>query len=379
MHGLAQLFAWQRWRPEPLALSLGQKIKAGMAALVAISLTGAVTYLTVGAHPWLAASMGAASVILFVLPASPLAQPWSFVGGHLVSALIGVACAQWIPDLTLASGCAVGLSIIAMTVLRCLHPPAGSIALMAVIGGPAIRSLGFGFVLMPVLFNSLLMLACALLLNNLWLKHPYPRPLATPLKRRDAANSDPLQRLGVTDEDVAAALTDYQELLDVSRDDLIRVISLAELHAHRRRLGDWRCGDIMSDHVMSVRPDTSLSDAWQRLRRHQLRVLPVVDGERRVLGMLSMADFFRRVDGSPPQLRTRLAQLLQRRGAASTVRSLMSHSVQAVRDTMPVNELVPLLTMQGRHFLPVVDAEERLVGMVSQSDLIGALYQSQLA
>lgn len=379
MQGLAQLFIWQRWWPEPMVLSAGQKIKAGLAALMAITLTGVVTYLTVGSLPWLAASMGAASVILFVLPASPLAQPWSFVGGHLVSAFIGVLCAKLIPDTVLACGCAVGFSIMAMTFLRCLHPPAGSIALMGVIGGPGIKALGFSFVLMPVLFNSLLMLICALLFNNLWLKHPYPRPLASPLKRRKAAESDPLKRLGVNDDDIGVALGSYQELLDVSREDLARVISLAELNAHRRRLGDWHCGDIMAHNVITVRPDTLLVDAWQRLRRHHLRVMPVVDGDGHVLGMLSMADFFRRVDGEPPHLRDRLTQLLLRRGPAGTVRTLMGGPVQAVRDSMPISELVPILTVQGRHFLPVVDASEKLVGMVSQSELIAALYQSQLA
>lgn len=373
MRSLSQLFAWKRWWPEPMALSASQKIKAGLAALVAISLTGVITTLSVGPHPWLAASMGAASVILFVLPASPLAQPWSFVGGHLVSALIGVLCAKLIPDVVLASGCAVGLSIMAMTFLRCLHPPAGSIALMAVIGGPAIKSLGFSFVLMPVLFNSLLMLVCAITLNNLWLNHPYPRPLpATP--KRKAVDSDPLKRLGVNEDDISAALADYQELLDVSRDDLAQVINLAEAHAHRRRLGDWCCADIMRRDVWTVTADTPLVEAWQRLRRYQLRVMPVLDGERQVLGMLSMADFFRKVNGAPPQLRDRLKRLLLRRGSGGTVQSVMATPVQMVRDTLPVIELVPILTVQGRHFLPVVDAEDKLVGMVSQSDLLAALF-----
>lgn len=374
MRSLSQLFAWQRWWPEPMALSSGQKVKAGLAALIAITITGVITTLSVGPHPWLAASMGAASVILFVLPASPLAQPWSFVGGHLVSALIGVLCAKLIPDTVLACGCAVGVSIMAMTFLRCLHPPAGSIALMAVIGGPAIKSLGFSFVVMPVLFNSLLMLVCAITLNNLWLNHPYPRPLPATPKRRAALDSDPLQRLGVTEQDIGAALADYQELLDVSRADLVQVLSLAERHAQRRRLEGWRCADIMIRDVMTVRADTPLYDAWQRLRRYQLRVMPVLDSDGQVLGMISMADFFRRVRGEPRQLRNRLKQLLLRRGNGGTVKSVMAAPVQTVRASLPVSELVPILTVQGRHFLPVVDGDDKLVGMVSQSDLIAALF-----
>jgi len=73
--------------------------------------------------------MGASSVLLFAVPASPLAQPWSIVGGNFVSALVGIGCAHWIPDPALAATLAVGLAIIAMFQLRCLHPPGGAMGM----------------------------------------------------------------------------------------------------------------------------------------------------------------------------------------------------------------------------------------------------------
>ncbi|RXZ43840.1 HPP family protein [Crenobacter cavernae] len=377
MQAVARLFAWRRWWPEPLALSNAQKLKAGVAALIAILLTGAVTQLSVGHAPLLVASMGAASVILFVLPASPLAQPWSFVGGHLVSAAIGVACARLIPDVTLAAALAVGLSIVAMATLRCLHPPGGAIALNAVIGGPAIEAMGFSFVVAPVLLNALLMLLVALILNNFWLRHPYPRPLPAPAKPQGTAA--PRARSTVTEADIAAALRDHRELLDVTMDDLEHVVNLAELNAHRRRLGDIRCLDVMTRGVSWVAPDTPLADAWKLLKSTGQRVLPVLDADRRVIGMVALSDFIQRLDARDlASLRTRLARRLKR-GGGQTVASLMASPVDAVRDIAHVTELIPVLTGAGRHHVPVVDAAGRLAGIVSQSELIAVLYEGALA
>jgi CBS domain-containing membrane protein len=81
----------------------------------------------------LVAPMGASAVLLFAVPASPLAQPWSIVGGNLVSATVGVACATWISDLVDAAALAIALAICAMFALRCVHPPSGAVALTAVL------------------------------------------------------------------------------------------------------------------------------------------------------------------------------------------------------------------------------------------------------
>ncbi|MDN0074421.1 HPP family protein [Crenobacter sp. SG2303] len=378
MSSLLQLFAWRRWWPEPMALSPAQKIKAGLAALLAIGVSAAVTHWTVGNAPWLAASMGAASVILFVLPASPLAQPWSFVGGHLVSAAIGVACAKLIGVPVLACACAVGFSIMAMTFLRCLHPPAGSIALMGVIGGPAIKALGFAFVVSPVLFNSLLMLGMALILNNLWLRHPYPRPLPV-ANPHQVADAPPLARLGVQADDLDAALAHYGELLDVGRDDLAGVLALAQRYAAARAHHGLTCADIMSRDLVTVAPDSSLQEAWRKLRRHRVRALPVVDAEHRVLGVLALVDFLKRLDGRPEGLRSRLMKRFGQRGRASEVGAVMTSPVVCVAATQPIVDVVPLLSDHGLHHLPVLDDAGRLVGLVTQSDLIAALYSGVAA
>jgi CBS domain-containing membrane protein len=108
---------------------------------------------------WLVASMGASVVLVIGAPHGPLSQPWPVVGGHTVSALVGVLCAKMIPVPILAAGSAVGLALIVMCALGCLHPPGGATALTAVVAGPHIWDLGFWFAWSPVFLN-----ACTLIL-----------------------------------------------------------------------------------------------------------------------------------------------------------------------------------------------------------------------
>lgn len=89
---------------------------------------------------------GASSVLLFAVPTSPLAQPWNVIVGNTLAGIIGVACAQWIPDLTTAFSVAVGFAIFLMMTTDSLHPPSGAVAITAVLGGAAIHKLGFYFV-----------------------------------------------------------------------------------------------------------------------------------------------------------------------------------------------------------------------------------------
>lgn len=113
------------------------------------------------------ASMGASAVLLFTLPQSPLSRPWPVLGGHVLAALIGVACAQGMSEPWLAAALAVGLVLVVIHYLDCFHPPGGATALAAVMGGAPIRELGFGFVLEPVLLNALVLTAVVSLFHAL--------------------------------------------------------------------------------------------------------------------------------------------------------------------------------------------------------------------
>jgi CBS-domain-containing membrane protein len=124
---------------------------------------------------FLIGSFGASSVLLYGAIQSPLAQPRNLVGGHVISALVGVTIAKFLPDVIwLTAPLAVALSIVLMQITKTLHPPGGATALIAVSGGEAIKKLGFGYVLSPVLTGSLILLLVALVFNNISSGRSYP-------------------------------------------------------------------------------------------------------------------------------------------------------------------------------------------------------------
>jgi CBS domain-containing membrane protein len=124
---------------------------------------------------FLIGSFGASSVLVYGAIQSPLAQPRNLVGGHLVSALIGVTVYRLLPEfIWLAAPLAVSLSIVLMQITKTLHPPGGATALIAVIGSQKVHGLGYFFVVSPVLSGSLILLLVALVFNNITTHRRYP-------------------------------------------------------------------------------------------------------------------------------------------------------------------------------------------------------------
>lgn len=120
-------------------------------------------------------SFGASAVLIYGAIKSPLAQPRNFVGGHIISAVIGVASYQMFQDhLWLAAAVAVATAIAAMHFTRTLHPPGGATALIAIIGSSKIHGLGYLYAVIPVGVGALIMLVIALLVNNMPKNRRYP-------------------------------------------------------------------------------------------------------------------------------------------------------------------------------------------------------------
>lgn len=124
---------------------------------------------------FLIGSFGASSVLIYGAIQSPLAQPRNLIGGHVISALVGVTVFKLVPDIIwLNAPLAVALSIVAMQVTRTLHPPGGATALIAVIGSEKIKELGYIYVLSPVLTGCVILCVVALIFNNLTPNRKYP-------------------------------------------------------------------------------------------------------------------------------------------------------------------------------------------------------------
>lgn len=185
-------------------------------------------------------SMGASAVLLFAVPHGPLSQPWALIGGHLISAAIGVACARAVPHTALAAAIAVRSSIAAMHFLRCIHPPGGATALTAVIGGAKVHALGYGYLATPVALNVGVILATAIAVNWWFPWRRYPASAArghsTPTPLHAARRSGP----AISHSDLEYALHEIDSVLDVREQDLARVYDLALAHARTLRLEPWQ-------------------------------------------------------------------------------------------------------------------------------------------
>jgi CBS domain-containing membrane protein len=368
--------------PEAMPLSMGEKLRATFAAFVATLVVGWVSsqFLHGSGLFVMVTSMGASAVLLFAVPHSPLTQPWPLIGGHLISALVGITCAKLVADVWVATALAVSLSIFSMHLTRSLHPPGGAIAVMAVLGSRHGFAEDYSFVIAPVAFNAVLMLLMAIVMNNL-MGRRYPAR-AYPGRDEKHKHNDPkpLDRIGIDKADLQQALRDMDVYLDVSEADLKQVFNRAKSHAYQRKMGEISCGDIMSRDIASVEFGTELEEAWALLRFHKVGAIPVLDAARRVIGVIALVDFLKRANLKTYEtFEDKLIKFIRRTPGVTSekpevVGQIMATPVFTAREDMHIVELMPLLSDHGLHYVPIVNAERRLVGMVTQSDLIAALY-----
>ena len=212
-----------------LMAGLARWLPGALGAGIAITLTGYATHLLMAGESaaiWLVASMGATAVLVFVVPASPLAQPWPVAGGHLLAAATGLLARQVAPEQWVAAGLAVGIAIGIMNLTRCLHPPAGGTVLLTALAAPGSTAATLSFLFAPLAINIAVLLVFGLAWNRLT-GHSYPH--------RSAAIAVPAAWVGhIEDADLDAVLAEWDEVLDVSRDDLIALLHATEAHVLER-------------------------------------------------------------------------------------------------------------------------------------------------
>lgn len=188
-------------------------------------------YLGVEGAAMLVASMGASAVLLFAAPHGALSQPWPLMGGHLISALIGVTCAQHVSNMLIAAPLAVALAIGAMHYLRCIHPPGGATAISAVIGSADLHALGYHYVLTPVMFDALILLVVAIALNFAFPWRRYPASF----RKHPPVVASAGQYLNHAD--FSYALGELDTYIDIDEEDLSKIYRLAAKHA-------WQLSDL---------------------------------------------------------------------------------------------------------------------------------------
>jgi CBS domain-containing membrane protein len=156
------------------------------------------------------------------------------------------------------------------------------------------------------------------------------------------------------------------------------------MHAYGRRFGRITCADIMSRDVITVEFGTPLEEAWQLLRSHNIKALPVIDRAPRVIGIVTQIDFLRHADlnvyeGFAERFRRFVRQTTGRYSIKpEVVGQIMSKPVTTATLNTHIVELVPTMSDRGLHYIPILDGKRKLAGMVTQSDLIAALYRGGL-
>ncbi len=372
---------------DPINLSLKVKLISVVSCFSVILMTAWITqqFSSNSSYPIIVASMGASAVILFIMPTSPLAQPWPLIGGQLVSAVIGVACAQVFSHTVFASACAVGGSVLAMLLLRCLHPPGAATALTPIMAG-ATSSLDYNFVLLPVGLNVVIMLIMAVVINRWLLRYDYP---IVPRQIEDKKHQyktiiEPSQQIGISEHDLEQALENMDIFMDVSTGDLSKLLTDAQLQSFKRYSGNITCADIMVKHVLTVEYGTEVEEAWSIMHNEKLKAMPVIDRARRVIGIITWNDFFKFINiNANESFQEKFQTFIRRTPDISatkpeSVGHIMTSSVSVMPESTHIAALIPLMSNQGYRQIPIVNNENRLVGMVYQANLIAALYNRQI-
>lgn len=382
---LAQLGLIKRDSQRLSAIPLTQRLKVALSAFIALFI---VTYISLqlagtAGSIVLLASMGASAVLLFGLPNSPLAKPWSFAAGHLISATVGLVCSHLFTDLALMAAVTIGIVLFVMYIFECMHPPGGATALVPVIASTD-QVLGYEFLLYPVALNVFVLLAVALLLQKLWLKHGMQKPIQKYDPVHLHQDASPLKRLGLQPEDLLSALNSFDTVVDISEQDLERLYHHAQLNAYQRKSGEIRCRDIMSRDLITVGPNSAVASAWQLLRKHKISILPVTDTEQQLLGVVSTVDFLKNLQvphywGLLRHVNQLLLKNRHNKQYKRKVAEIMVSNLSVAYEDDHIVALVPMLSDQGLHHIPVLNTQQQLVGIITQSDLIAALFNSKLA
>jgi CBS domain-containing membrane protein len=170
--------------------------------------------------------------------------------------------------------------------------------------------------------------------------------------------------------------------VDASEGELREIYNLAARRAYRREVGEQTCARIMPREVVTVEFATELEEAWKLMQQQRIKALPVIDRGRHVIGILTGADFFRHASPEPLDgLESRLRRLVRPTPGLTSTKpevagQIMTSPVVTAREHAPIADLVPLLAGHGIHQVSIVDEHNKLVGLVTQSDLIAALYSN---
>ena len=325
-----------------------ETLRAALGAGLGLALANAAL---LGAAPDAASSIliiapfGASAFLIYVVPSSPLAQPWSVVVGNSVSALAALLVLMLpLPGLVQLA-LAVALAVAGMALVRAQHPPGGAVALTTVLTALSGHPLDWGWIAAPVAAGSVTLVAFGVLWA--WLTgrtYPFRLPVSVPIV--------PLHRLAPSPEALAESLTQLRLAANIGVEDLARVIGRAEALSPGLDPAALHAGAVMTREMITAAPDSKAADLIALFQHHRFKSLPVVDRQGDLLGLIPQAALL----GADPSL---------------TAAALVS-PVQTLSPDASLSDLIRMLEDGAQAAVPILD-RTRLVGIVTRSDLIAAL------
>jgi len=186
----------------------------------------------------------------------------------------------------------------------------------------------------------------------------------------------------LTDEDLRSALADLKGYVDITEEDLMKIYSSALRYARKRTMVAIPVSDLMTRDVITIDPDANLKEAARRLSGLRISGMPVVDADNRVLGIISEADILslagvKKGHTFKDVLRHVLGKPLPVRKKGNTVGEVMSSPAITTDPDRDIRVVAAILDEKRIKRLPVVDEEDRLVGVISRADIVRAMGMGQ--
>jgi CBS domain-containing membrane protein len=305
-------------------------LRGGGGALAGLLAAAAVLHVA-DSGAALLAPFGASSVLLYAVPNSPLAQPWSAIVGNTLSAVIAAGVAFLLPHGVWLAPVAVALAIAAMLAVRALHPPGGAVALLVAVQPSA-------GVVATVAIGTLALVGAAILWN-LAVGRVYPfRQPASP-GPHGTADPAPQSRVGLDPSELATILEDYRQSANLGVADLARLIGAVEETVAARHMEAFTCADIMSRDLVTVAPEAGLEEVAGLFRTYGFTSLPVVKKDGSLAGVILQIDLIRAAGIDTPSRNRAFARLGRKR--ALTAFDAMQTSVARATPATPVGRFCP--------------------------------------
>lgn len=354
--------------PGPDTLGFQEKLRVGLGAMMGIALTAiwagfAQSYLHV--PWWMFAPLGASAAQVFSVPGSPLSQPWNVILGHLISAISAMLSLALLGQSALSAGLAVGLAVFAMLMCRCLHASGGGTALLVLLAGISDPT----FLLFPLTATSVSLV----ILAAFWFRlqgRTYPQA-QQPDSRSPASGLIRYQS-----RDLEAALGSHHQALAMSREDIEQLMNLTELHALKRITKGMACADIMTTPVRTAHFGSHIKDVWALFNAHDIKAVPVVDRKHRVHGIITPEIVMTEADEHGGLKALLTPNGLSHSEIPEAAVQIMSEEFVTAHVRDPLEGLLPLFSKGDRRHVLVLDDERKLVGIISTSDIMQAMYHA---